>query len=454
MRFSYAALSLLLLTSPGSAGLTNTKLALCVMKGSGEVLYNLEDIFAKGPYASVHSVESLDEAQGCDAVVRIRKVPNSWSLTLKADVLSGSSKKLVYRTSDEGAALSSFADLLQPALSPGGDAYEAVMNEKNAAAAPAPAPYVAPRVQYVQAPAPAPAPSISKEDLTAAVKAAMAESGQQTAKPEAAPAAPAPRARASGVDRPRYHRPERPDDFALVIGIDKYSDIPAAQFAERDAEALRAHLLALGWPERNVAVLEGSHASMGGLKKYIETWLPKNVGPNSTVFVYFSGHGAPDPATNQAYLVPWDGDPQFLADTAYPLQRLYQRLEALPAKRVIVALDACFSGAGGRSVLPKGARPLVSKIDVSGPRSGRVVSLSASGSDQITGTIDEQEHGLFTYYLLEGLNGGAADGAGRVTLGSLFDYVKPKVQDRARRQNRDQTPQLSAAAGAEPVVLR
>jgi uncharacterized caspase-like protein len=156
------------------------------------------------------------------------------------------------------------------------------------------------------------------------------------------------------------------------------------------------------------------------------------------VFVYFSGHGAPDPASGQAYLMPWDGDPKFLENTGYPLKRLYEKLGALKTKDVVVALDACFSGAGGRSVLAKGVRPLVGKVDMGG--SGHVSVLAASGGDEITGTLEDQGHGLFTYYLLKGLN--ARRGAS--SLLPLFDYLRPKVQDAARRDNRDQTPQFSA----------
>ena len=105
-------------------------------------------------------------------------------------------------------------------------------------------------------------------------------------------------------------------------------------------------------------------------------------------------------------------------------------------------LDACFSGAGGRSVLAKGVRPLVTKVDISRGRTGRLNILTASQSDQITSTLESAGHGLFTYYLLNGLNGAAADASGHVTLKSLFEYASPKVQDEASRQNREQTPTL------------
>jgi len=179
--------------------------------------------------------------------------------------------------------------------------------------------------------------------------------------------------------------------------------------------------------------------------KYLNSWLPKNVKPKSRVYFYFSGHGAPDPESGDAYLVPWDGDPKFLPDTAYPLERLYRRLSALPAKEVIVALDACFSGSGGRSVLAEGARPLVTRVSVKPKKDSSLTVLTAASGDEITTTLKEKGHGIFTYYLLEGLNASE-----EVSASSLFSYIKPRVQDEARRQNRDQTPTLQSKTG--PVL--
>lgn len=266
------------------------------------------------------------------------------------------------------------------------------------------------------------------------------------------PARPAADGKTSDADAPAYSRPERPDDAAVIIGIESYSDLPAARFAERDAEAVRRHLAALGVPERNMVSLIGSKAGRAAFVKTLETWLPRNVTEDSTVWVYYSGHGAPDARSGAAYLLPWDGDPQFLDDTGYPIKRLYAKLDALKAKRVIVAMDACFSGAGGRSVLAKGLRPLVTKIDA-GRAGGKTVALTASAADEVSGTLEDQGHGLFTYHLLRGLNGAAADPRGRVTLAGLYDYLVPKVRDEARRQNREQTPQLLQDAGAAGSVL-
>jgi len=276
----------------------------------------------------------------------------------------------------------------------------------------------------------------------------------RTAAAPAAPAAQAPapvpepaKAAASDIDFPARRGAEHPDDFALVIGIEEYQSLPKADFGARDAMTVRRHLEALGFPARNIISLEGSQATSSKLKSYLEEWLPLNVKTTSTLFVYYSGHGAPDTKTGEAYLVPWDGDPKFLKSTALPLKSLYASLAKTKAKRVIVALDACFSGAGGRSVLAQGARPLVAKAADLAPSEGKLTILAAASGDEITGTLAEQSHGLFTYHLLKGLT---ADP--KASAKTLYDYLKPRVQDDARRENREQTPVLAGAALGEPLL--
>lgn len=247
----------------------------------------------------------------------------------------------------------------------------------------------------------------------------------------------------SDVDVPIYKSQENLNDFALVIGVEKYSNqLPAAQFAERDAEAVKNHLIALGVPPRQIKFLADNQATKANFEAYLEEWLPRNVKDTSRVFFYYSGHGAPDPNSGQAYLVLYDGNPDFLGKTGYPIKKLYSTLNSLKSKEIIVAIDSCFSGAGGRSVLAQGTRPLVTKVEAEIPATNKMTIFSASAGNEISGTIEDEGHGVFTYYFLKGLNGEARDRSGQVTVQSLYNYLKPKVQDAASLKNRDQTPQL------------
>lgn len=293
--------------------------------------------------------------------------------------------------------------------------------------------------------------ALALEDLEAAIdrddsiiglkKAYLAAAGKETTPSMRSESMAGP---VSDVDKPgRKPGPQRAHDFALIVGIEKYQNAPDTTYAERDATTMKLYMESMGVPEENVILLTGARATRTGIAKYLEEWLPKNADADSRVYFYYAGHGAPEPESGTAFLLPWDGDPAFLSTTAYPLPRLYEKLQALPAKEVVVMLDSCFSGAGGRSVIAKGARPLVLNVTQGARIGGKLSVLTASSASEITGSLEEQGHGMFTYYLLKGIGGGADfDRDGHLSLSELIGYVEKNVQRAARRQNREQTPQL------------
>jgi len=246
--------------------------------------------------------------------------------------------------------------------------------------------------------------------------------------------------------------------YAVVIGIEEYRQkLPKADYAVHDAKVVTEYLTrTLGYPEENVVTMTNEHAAMGDFVKYFEKWLSNNVEKDSSVFIYYSGHGAPNPKTGDAYLVPYDGDPSFIEQTGYPLRRLYSALEKLPAREIVLAMDACFSGAGGKSVLAKGARPLVMNIEQNLKPTINLAVLSASSGDQISSTYEEKGHGLFTYFMLKGIKNRAATlSAGGIDIGELFAYIKPQVERTARKTyNNEQSPQLIAPPGKKIYLGR
>lgn len=243
--------------------------------------------------------------------------------------------------------------------------------------------------------------------------------------------------------------------YAIVIGIEQYRQkLPAADYAVHDAQTVTEYLTkVMGYPEENVVTLTNDKATRNDFEKYFGKWLSNNVEKGGSVFIYYSGHGAPNPKTGDAYLVPYDGDPTFINETGYSLKRLYEQLGKLEAKEIVVALDSCFSGGGGRSVIAKGARPLVMnmKTEAIPPK---VAVLSAASGEQISSTYDEKGHGLFTYFMLKGLKG-EAETNGSVEIGNLFYYIKPQVERIARKSyNNEQTPQLIAPKELIGMKLR
>jgi hypothetical protein len=251
----------------------------------------------------------------------------------------------------------------------------------------------------------------------------------------------------SDVDRVTITRPSSKNNaYAVVVGIESYRDnLPKADFAANDAKLMGEYLVkVLGYSEENVVVRLDANATRNDLEKYVESWLPNHVEKDGSVFIYFSGHGAPNPKTGESYLVPYDGDPTFIDKTGYPLSRLYQHLADLPAKEVVVVLDSCFSGAGGRSVIAQGMRPIVTELKSPLLAKGKTIVLSASTGQQVSSTYGAKFHGLLTYFFLKGLQvEGDTNKDGAIELKELFDYLSPQVARVARREfNNEQTPQL------------
>jgi hypothetical protein len=269
----------------------------------------------------------------------------------------------------------------------------------------------------------------------------------------AAAAADVSSAAPAGVDAPAYAVGEHSDDVALVVGIARSMDGVEARFASEDAAAVRRHLLALGVPSRNVVLLSGEAAGRAALSRYLERWIPNNVVENSRVFFYFAGAGVAD-AAGRAYLLPWDGDASQPEATGYPLTRVYSMLNAAKVRAAVVVIDAGFSGAGPRTAAaPKAAAP-AAKIDLGAGSLGDAVALIASKDAEPAGVEEGERHGTLTYFLLKGLNGGALDARGVVTLRGLYGYALARTADSARGA-RAQTPQLlTGGLGEADLRLR
>ena len=246
------------------------------------------------------------------------------------------------------------------------------------------------------------------------------------------------------------------DGVAVVIGNRDYgeyqTDVPDVEFALRDAAVVRQYLTrTLGFLEGNILYHENAtHAvfrRLFGTREVPEGRLAQLVRPGrSDVFVYYSGHGAPDVEARQGYFVPVDCAPGDVRLNGYSLALFYENLGRLEARSVTVAVDACFSGGSQQGMLIAAASPV--GIRVTQPalelRNGAVFASSAA--DEISSWYPEAGHGLFTYFFLKGLRGDAdLDGDGRITAGELRDFVGDRgagVPYWARRlyQGRRQTP--------------
>jgi hypothetical protein len=235
-----------------------------------------------------------------------------------------------------------------------------------------------------------------------------------------------------------------PDDWALIIGIEDYAHLPRVDFARKDALVIKEYFnRILGVPEHNIISLIDSDATKARISGYLRSFIPANVNKNTTLYVYFAGHGAPDMQKGDPYLVPYDGDTLFIEETGYKLKEFYKEINDLDVNQAYVFLDSCFSGVASRAaeMLTKGSRPALLRVEDIGLATQEVIALTAATGAQTSNSLSKEEHGLFTYYLLSALSGKADENEDRfVTIKEIYTYVTRHVTRAARRMGREQTP--------------
>lgn len=199
-----------------------------------------------------------------------------------------------------------------------------------------------------------------------------------------------------------------PKDWGLIIGIENYNRLPTVSFARKDALIVRDYFIrVLGVPEANIISLIDTDATKARIEGYLKKYIPANVGKDTTLYVYYAGHGMPGLTKGEPYLVPFDADTQLIEQTGYKLTTFYQDLHQIELKRVYVFLDSCFSGMASRAaeMLVKNVRPALIHVENVQPPSSSIISLNATTTDQLSNAWPEKRHGLFTYYLLRGIRG-------------------------------------------------
>ena len=240
-----------------------------------------------------------------------------------------------------------------------------------------------------------------------------------------------------------------PKDWALIIGIEDYAHLPRVDFARKDALIIKEYFnKILGVPEQNIISLIDSDATKARINGYLKSYLPNNISKETTLYVYFAGHGAPDMKKGEPYLVPYDGDTLFIEETAYRLRDFYKAIYALEVNQAYVFMDSCFSGVAARAaeMLTKGSRPALLHVEDVGLATQEVISISAASANQTSNPLPKEEHGLFTYYLLSALSGKADKNEDRfVTIKEIYDYVSSQVTRVAKRMGKEQTPVISPA---------
>ena len=249
---------------------------------------------------------------------------------------------------------------------------------------------------------------------------------------------------------------KNPNAVAVIIGNRDYanSGVPEVAYAENDALIVKQYLIqTLGYSEENIhyhinatkGVFEevfGNEAThKGRLYDYVAS------DGSSDVFIYYSGHGAPDIESKQPYLVPTDANPSTVEVGGYALKQLYLNLKQVPYRSATVVIDSCFSGMSASGALIPGAKGYgIPSVEISLLPPEKSVIFTATNKRQVANEYNDKQHSLFTYFFLKALRGEAdVSGDNQLTVKEIVTYIDQHVPRMSRRMygsSREQTPQV------------
>lgn len=227
--------------------------------------------------------------------------------------------------------------------------------------------------------------------------------------------------------------------FVVILANENYHTESKVKFALNDGEIFHQYCRkTLGVPESNIRMV--TDATLNNIRAQLD-WLTK-VGEayagSAKLIFYYAGHGIPDESSKEAYLLPVDGYGSNVA-TGFKLSDLYSQLSNIPSTSTLVLLDACFSGANRDNTMLASVRGIAVRVKEDVPK-GNLVVFSAAQGDETALPYDEQNHGMFTYFLLKKLQ----ETSGDVTLGELSDYVIDQVRKTSVvTKTKPQTPSVS-----------
>ena len=233
--------------------------------------------------------------------------------------------------------------------------------------------------------------------------------------------------------------------FAVIIANENYQEEVPVEYALNDGEAFKDYCIkTLGIPEKNIhmkanATLNNFISEVNWMKHISAAF-----GQDAKFIFYYAGHGIPDEATGDAYLLPIDGKGTSVA-SGYSLRKLYKEFSDFTSESVTIFMDACFSGAQRGDGMIASARGVAIKSKQEIPL-GNVFVMSAAQGDETAYPYKDKKHGLFTYFLLKKLQATK----GKVSLDELSEYVKTSVARKSLVENgKSQTPSIYVSSGLQ-----
>lgn len=237
----------------------------------------------------------------------------------------------------------------------------------------------------------------------------------------------------------------QPKVYAIVVGISKYLDesIPDLKYADKDAEAMAAFLRsprAGAVPQQNISVLINEKATRSNILRDLVQIISRS-SPEDLFIFYFSGHGKNDILENSGYLLTYDTENENEAGTALSMDDINSKIGHSKAKMKVAYIDACHAGLF-KSSGTKGTAADNGEIasaylaGLANASDGNVAFMASTARQQSLEDV-KLGHGVFTYFLIKGLNGEAdleqkntaGYNNGIVTVSELQTYLTRQIDE-------------------------
>lgn len=236
------------------------------------------------------------------------------------------------------------------------------------------------------------------------------------------------------------------EHFALIIGINKYENLPVLEYAVNDAKAVRDILIEkFNYKEENIKLLVDEQATNKNIMDEYYN-LINNTAINDSVLIFFAGHGSTYPSIDKdkGFLVPCDGT-EIKMNTLISWDRLINDSELIRAKHIFFIMDACYSGLALLRSNPS-KRFLKDMVR----RQSRQVLTAGKANQTVKDSGAETNNSLFTGYLLKALNGEAKTEQGVICASSVMNYVYNKVANDPKSR---QTPGYGNVIGEGDFIF-
>ena len=223
----------------------------------------------------------------------------------------------------------------------------------------------------------------------------------------------------------------------LAVGINKYQNASYnLNYAQPDAFSFVEKLnekSKIIFKDVNRVEIYDEEATKENIAKGFKAMIAE-AKPEDVFMFYYAGHGTLDEANNdEYYLVPTDitklyGDPAQLHARGISATDIRGFLTQIKSQKQIVLMDACHSGGAVKSLSTR-AVASDEKAMVQLARSSGVVMIASSGTKQLATEFEALKHGVFTYALLEALDGKADNGDRKITVNELKLYMEERVPE-------------------------